>query len=202
MPLSEKKVFVFDFDGTLVDSNKIKKDAFFQLTDNEQFNLILEKTHSKMPEVSRFILLRNVLEQMKHDDIQSEVDRLCSLYGSLVEEKTIACTEMPGAIELLKHLGQKKVNIYLSSNTPEISLKKIIYKRGWDQYFKCLYGSPRNKSETIKLISKNENLSDSSRIVVLGDGESDKLSAESICCDFVDVNSVSLVDVLKELRNV
>jgi len=203
MNLAEKKVFIFDFDGTLVDSNKIKKDAFFQLRPNDtRFNDILKKCHTSAPESSRYILLKNVLKEYGSTNIEEEVNTLCDKYGNLVEQAAIDCPEMPGAQELLKTLASRVATSYLSSNTPEASLKKIVADRNLAHYFKNWFGYPRKKDDTIKEIFSLEELRSPNEIIVIGDGVSDKNSALSIGCDFFDVNKRPLKVITEALRNV
>ena len=57
------KVIVFDFDGTLVDSNRLKYDAFFELfTDDPNHVLTIRKVLSAKKEQSRFIILEEIMQ--------------------------------------------------------------------------------------------------------------------------------------------
>ena len=58
--LSEKKLFSFDFDGTLVESNEIKENAYAETLENNKYLLAkLEKIKKIMIELIDTVFLKN-----------------------------------------------------------------------------------------------------------------------------------------------
>ena len=86
----------------------------------------------------------------------------------------------------------------LSSNTPENELIKIIKEMNLFNIFNEVHGSPKLKSVTLKKIIIENNFL-SNQILVIGDGESDKLSAEDNNCDFIGINKNSLKELKQTL---
>jgi len=197
----KKKVIVFDFDGTLVQSNELKYNAYFQiLKDNEYTREVIRKVLETSFESSRFEILEEIAniiyanERAEH--ISEQVMRLSQYYNEIVLEGAKKCPEMPGANKILDILSAS-YSLFLSSTTPEVELKKIIQYRGWEKYFKNIYGYPHTKIETLRTIIETERVCYDD-ILVVGDGVSDRLSAEKYGISFFQVNSkTDLTEVLK-----
>jgi phosphoglycolate phosphatase-like HAD superfamily hydrolase len=98
----------------------------------------------------------------------------------------------------------QKYRLYVSSTTPEDPLKEIVQFRGWAHLFVEVFGYPRRKPETIRQIFKLENVR-SSEVLVVGDGESDRLSAVDNGCYFAHVTDdfrlTNLEGIIKSLTN-
>jgi phosphoglycolate phosphatase-like HAD superfamily hydrolase len=183
------KVIVFDFDGTLIDSNRLKYDAFFELFSDDQKHVqIIQSVLSEKKEQSRFIILEEILRQLGHiqaDWIKKKVKILADRYNERVVAGAKTCSEIPGVSKVLRSLSLH-YRLYVSSTTPEDPLKEIIVSRGWAQLFEDVFGYPRRKSETIQRIFKREKAT-GSELLVVGDGESDRQSAAVNGCHFVHI---------------
>jgi phosphoglycolate phosphatase len=193
MPL---EVIVFDFDGTLVDTNGLKEEAYFQIF--EDFKAPRELISSiirNIKEESRYAIIEEICQGLK---VTQERDSYFKKYNEIVEEGAIKAKELNNAVQLLEKLSANK-SLYLSSNTPKIFLDNIIEKRGWRHFFKEIYGYPSKKPETLKSIQKLES-SSAKQMAVIGDGESDKNSAESIGCSFYNPNTLSSSELLKVIQ--
>ena len=187
------KVVVFDFDGTLVKSNKLKYDAYFELFPQDAYhNEVIRNVLSKSFEESRYSILEKILREVapEANDLQETVHSLADRYNVIVVEGAKTCPECPGAERLLQRLSLF-YPLYLSSTTPEAALREIIRFRRWFRYFKNIFGYPRKKQETLREILREEQLHPSQMLVV-GDGESDRVSAEAVGCDFFDVSNKPL----------
>lgn len=201
------KVIVFDFDGTLIDSNRLKYDAFFELFSDDQKHVqIVQSVLSEKKEQSRFIILEEILRQLGHMQalgIKRKVKTLADRYNDRVVAGAKTCSEMPGASKVL-HVLSPRYRLYVSSTTPEDPLKEIIACRGWTLLFEDVFGYPRRKSETIQRIFKREKAT-GSELLVVGDGESDRQSAAENGCHFVHIkehfNLKDLPGLIESLTN-
>ena len=86
---------------------------------------------------------------------------------------------------MLKSLSQR-YQLYLSSMTPHEELKEIVHFRNWSGYFEDTYGYPHQKAAAIAHIMGHEDIGPR-QLVVVGDGNSDRQSAEANACFFVPV---------------
>ena len=91
----------------------------------------------------------------------------------------------PEPKHVLKTLA-RQYKLYVSSTTPDVALKEIIRCRNWDRYFQDIFGYPQEKSRTIQHIIEKQNV-ESSEVLVVGDGESDRNSALENSCSFIYV---------------
>jgi|TARA_B110001450_G_C17625717_1_gene483055 phosphoglycolate phosphatase-like HAD superfamily hydrolase len=192
--LLDHSVVVFDFDGTLVDSNHIKIKGFYDVIEpsEAQRNLMSSILDSNSGDRSQiFLEFLTRLQQDENIDLQGEVEFLVAKYSNHVDDMVIDAPEIEGAIDLLRFLKQKKIKIILSSATPESNLKKIINRKGWDFYFDDIFGAPRSKNDTLLHVLKKYSISNRD-IFVVGDGIDDRRSAESIRCDFIPVGGIEL----------
>lgn len=199
------KVIVFDFDGTLVDSNQIKYEAYFELfPQNEEYRTFIHAVLDTNFEESRFVILEKILKSTRHLHSGANVLSITEMahkYNSIVMDAVKKCPEMPGAEDIVRKLS-KHMPVYLSSTTPEMALREIVIHRGWGTYFKAIYGYPNKKNDTLKKIIIDENVIPG-EVMVVGDGESDKTSACEGGCQFVLVDQqfklYSLSGILERL---
>ncbi len=183
------KVVVFDFDGTLVQSNQLKFDAYFKLFPrDERHGLAISKVLDGHFEETRYKILERILKELgETENIKQRVLELASGYNDMVLAGAKTCPQVGRAEEMLKSFSVK-YDLYLSSTTPEEALREIISHRGWQGYFKEICGHPRDKTETLRRIM-DENSIGPHELVVIGDGESDRASAENVGCPFIHIDS-------------
>lgn len=181
------RVVVFDFDGTLIDSNASKRDAFFELfADQHQQHPIVDEVLREYAEESRYVILEKILARFgKSDDQQrhTKVEELAECYNELAFQAASVCPEMFGASEVLAQL-YGRYSLYVSSGTPVDPLRTLVVNRGWTKYFKDVFGYPNTKTESLNIIAKREACGPGAMLVV-GDGSSDKSAAVAIGCRFL-----------------
>jgi phosphoglycolate phosphatase len=190
---------VFDFDGTLVQSNRLKYDAYFELFPPEAgYRQVIETILETSFEESRYTILRRILIALgTGEDLDAKVDPLASQYNHIVLMGAIACPETPGAEAVLRVLASK-FRLYLSSTTPEGALKEIVRARGWEAFFCRVFGYPCQKPETLCTILAMERIRPK-ELLVVGDGDSDRTSAQDIGCNFLHIYpDATLLEVLRD----
>ena len=185
------KVIVFDFDGTLIDSNQLKYNAFFELFPSDSLHKeIITDVLDEFIEKSRYVILREILKRINRktineDDLDYRVHASAKKYNDIVVDGAKRCKEKPGAKEVLESLS-KRYNLYLNSTTPETSLKEIVKHRNWEGFFCDIFGYPNDKTSVLFDIIKRESISPGDLLVV-GDGKSDRDSADKAGCKFFHV---------------
>lgn len=185
----EIRCIIFDFDGTLVDSNRLKYDAYFELfpADERHCRTIREVLAERF-EQARYAILEEILRRLgieEDDSLQREVNKLAERYNDLVLAGAKTCPERAGAEEALKKLAPAYA-LYLSSTTPQTSLEEIIRFRKWDGYFQAVFGYPHAKGETLRRIAASERVQ-CDQVLVVGDGETDRQSAVENGAQFIHV---------------
>ena len=178
---------VFDFDGTLVRSNRIKKLRLYDtVADIPRASIVLDALHSEDFKGDRYDIFRELCRRLdlKTDD---QADRLAHIYGELCHQSLIECSEVPGASVALEELRTKGVPLYIVSATPQINLLPAITARALEPYFKGVLGRPIGKIEHVRAIMEFEQL-DSKSLVIVGDGRDDLDTAAAVKCHFIAVN--------------
>ena len=185
------KVIVFDFDGTLIDSNQLKYDAFFKLFPSDDLHKkIVTEVLSEILEESRYVILREIIKrlntEMNEVELDNNVQVLATKYNVIVVDGAKHCKEKSGAKEVLESLS-KRYNLYLNSTTPETSLKDIVKHRKWENYFCDIFGYPNDKKVVLLNIIKKESINPD-ELLVVGDGMSDMDSSKRTGCKFFPIN--------------
>ena len=192
---------VFDFDGTLIDSNRLKYDAYFELfPEKDRHVRIIRDVLSESFEQTRYVILEKILRRLgvgNHTCMKREVSKLAEQYNDIVIAGAKTCPEKAGAEEALKKLAPL-YRLYVSSTTPDAGLKEIIRFRKWDGYFRGVFGYPHKKPETLLRIIALEKLR-SDEVLVVGDGESDSEAAMKNGCPFVHVTEGFLFEQIDQI---
>lgn len=196
------RVVAFDFDGTLVASNEIKANAFFEVVRDRPGAVdALKSVQAKMPNGTRFAIFAAVAKQMLGNGpvaaAQSEL--WVDAYTRRCEEAIVAAPEIPGAAACLRHLKAAGFKLYLDSATPEAALASIVRRRGLEPFFTGLYGAPTGKVDNLIRICHDASCG-REEIALVGDGPADVSAAASFGCVFFKVGAGGMTD-LSELAH-
>jgi len=182
------RCIVFDFDGTLVESNKIKRRVFYEVTkDLVGADSALDKILSSPNSGDRYNIFNLLITELKlvREVFVSSL-QLADSYTRICEYEISRAPEIKGAIKTIKDLKGLGVKVFISSATPESTLKKIIDMRGWKEIIDKSFGSPDGKVEHMRAILLENKLS-ISEVIYVGDSEIDKSTALLIGCKFIGI---------------
>ena len=185
------EVYIFDFDGTLVHSDALKKEAYFGLSEDIAAHpeIVREVLH-RFAERSRFETIREIYSLLgKHTGKEYDdqtIQEAVAAYSSSVLKSVLACPELEGASSLLAYLKKINKKSYISSNTPEETLATLIQARQWNQYIESCFGFPSRKSDTIRYIYNLCNVTPE-KVIVIGNGVSDEEAAKENGCHFFKI---------------
>lgn len=185
--LESAKVFVLDFDGTLVDSNEIKRSAFEKCfaAYPDSFDAILQYCRGNN-HVPREVKFRHVFENILKLPFTPVIEKqMLDHYAAETTEQVIATDEIPGATRFLEHFFRQK-EFHLLSSTPHIFLEQILERRGLKKYFKKIQGAPVHKATWLKQFVKEGNWG-REEIVFIGDSPEDCQSAKEAELDFIAI---------------
>ncbi len=190
-PANPIRCVVFDFDGTLVDSNRLKREAWFEVLGSQgcsrdEITRLLEQN----PLSDRFELIARMLTEGETKEISTTlISQLAGQYNDICESGQATCPEIPGASAMLQTLSQS-MPLYLNSATPEEPLRRIVARRAWSGYFQGIYGRPDEKIAILNRILRQEDLLPTN-IAMVGDGLADWQAAEAVGCIFISVGDWS-----------
>jgi phosphoglycolate phosphatase len=184
---------VFDFDGTLVDSNEIKTQAFFDVTSGiPNANKILTSILKIQDFGDRYKIFDYLCRELKsnNDNLRFNSKLLVEKYTNLCERKILEAPYIFGTQETLDQLYKLNFKLFISSATPQKELIKIVKQKKIHNYFEKIYGSPQSKFQHIINIIMDRNC-DPSEILYLGDSEVDRTTSLMSNCHFIGVGSDS-----------
>lgn len=183
--LQSTPVLVFDFDGTLVDSNSIKINAFAdcfpesEVRRKEILDYCREFHHTP-----RFDKFRHVFENILKIPYTAEMEKiLLDRYAAATTEQVVKAPEIPGALHFLKRFSTEKKCCLLSS-TPHDVLIFILEARGMKGFFQTVRGAPVNKTDWLEPYA--------GKAVFFGDTLQDAASAREAGVVFVGVANPQL----------
>lgn len=176
---------VFDFDGTLVDSNLIKRQTFLAIASRYGKELLMKEILETKPSNRYEIFNMFVSAISNHQlDMSRCAEQLANDYTQYCESAIASCAEMKGASSMLDDLKHEGLMLGLNSATPTDALMAIIARRGWGNYFSQILGSPASKVENLARIV-NEFRLKHEEVVMVGDRFADQNSAAEFGCHFI-----------------
>jgi phosphoglycolate phosphatase len=188
----------FDFDGTLVRSNRIKRQAFYDaVADIPAAAAVLDALHEEGFSGDRYALFHEVCRRLDPVSLPGERERavlLAKRYGELCRESIARCDEVPGAGAALEALRRQDIPLYLVSATPQIDLRPIVRDRGLEATFSAVFGRPVGKQAHLRAILKESGLSPES-LVMVGDGRDDQSAAAAVRCHFIAVTDAPVAPI-------
>lgn len=181
------KAIVFDFDGVIVDSNRLKYEAWYELFPAEEVPPVLIKdVLARIPE-TRFEILREIFVKLGKpiNEIEEFVNIYAQKYNELVQKSIFMKGFNPGVKEALKRLSWHH-NLYINSATPKLALQESVARLDIEKFFKGIYGKASSKEETLAKIKEQESI-EADEMIFIGDGESDYEAARAFGCPFIGI---------------
>lgn len=175
------QAIIFDFDGVVVESGKIKTQAFAELYRPYGEDIVAQvvQFHTQNGGMSRYRKFRHFQEHFLHQPPLTEAEerQLDIRFSELVVEAVIAADPVPGAIELIRQQSQK-IPLFVASGTPEVELKVIVERRGLSSYFTAVRGAPALKKTIIAEILAAHGLQPET-VLMIGDAMADLEGAQA-----------------------
>tara|TARA_Y100001978_G_scaffold202623_1_gene224405 strand:+ start:1637 stop:2281 length:645 start_codon:yes stop_codon:yes gene_type:complete len=193
------ETFVFDFDGTLVFSNKIKKEGFFhcvkKFKNGEKF---LNDFFDGNEKFDRFFIFDNFAKTISKNEKEAELllKDLLVEYNNYTVKKITNLKPIEGSIKLLNNLKKRKKKIYINSATPYNSLLLTLNRRKLTNYFDKIFGMEKSKIENLRKI-KEHSKTDKKLMLMIGDGKDDLKAAELFKIKFYPVGTI-LTDTITD----
>ena len=182
------KCVVFDFDGTLVKSNEIKRRVFYEVTEDIVGAVpVLDELFSAPDSGDRYDIFDLLIKNLKMgQEVGISAVYLSDLYTKICEHRISEAPEVFGAFNTLTELKKMRVKMFVSSATPTNTLQSIIGMRGWSELFDGIMGSPDSKENHLSsiLFSNNYSLSE---VIYIGDSEVDQKAALLTGCKFIGI---------------
>jgi phosphoglycolate phosphatase len=205
------QAFIFDFDGTLVDSEQAIYQCFQSITKQLAPNRI---------EYAKNILigppLRDTASEILGPEHQDSLDEFVQLFIEMHDEQVIQHTQpYPDVIQVLKELHNQNIPMAVATNKRLAPTQKLMDHFAWNDYFQFIECSDsesiiRSKDVMIKdIVFKNQAFRGS---YFVGDTVNDGLSANRNNLNFIKAsygygrnqewNHVNIYNEINELAQI
>lgn len=185
-------IYIFDCDGVILDSNKLKSEAFRGALEGEPKDKVskLVDFHKANGGISRYEKFKYFYEVIYPSlDKEKKCRKAILNFGEIVSRELMNIDYIPGILDFLKSSKDLSKDLYVNSGGDEEELRILFKKRKIDKYFNGIYGSPDTKEKNLdKIINSYK---EERRCLFFGDSKSDYLAAKKFSIDFVFVSGVS-----------
>lgn len=187
---------VFDCDGVILNSNRVKTDAFYQaaLPYGEAAAQAMVEYHVANGGVSRYLKFAHFLEQLVPEYAAGRsgpnLDELLEHYANAVLEGLLSCEVAPSLEQLRERIPNTRWLIVSGGDQAE--LRHVFAQRGLTELFDGgIFGSPDTKDEILARELKSNTIQ--MPALFLGDSKYDYQAASTAGLDFVFLNGWSEV---------
>lgn len=183
--LTEYQTLVFDCDGVVLNSNKVKTQAFYEATKHygHEPAQALVDYHVANGGISRYLKFDYFLK----DIIQTPVDHsvlqdLLQRFANAVKDGLMTCDVAPGLTELRNQTQSS--NWMIVSGGDQQELREVFHARGLLELFNGgIFGSPDDKDKILAREKLSKNIDGNA--LFLGDSKYDFLAANKAGLDFL-----------------
>ena len=192
MNISKYKTVIFDCDGVILQSNKIKTNAFRDALIDEPNDLVDKfiSYHQDNGGISRYVKFEHYYRNIKHEKQYLLMSKKAiSRYAKIVLDQLMEVQYVPGFLDIINYLNINKTPCFVVSGGDQDEFHKIFKHREIFNNFIGIFGSPVSKNDHIKTLVKGNKLN--YPIILFGDAHSDMGAALDNNIDFCFVSQFS-----------
>ena len=190
MTFNRYQTLVFDCDGVVLNSNKVKTEAFYKaaLPYGEAAAQQLVDYHVARGGISRYKKFDWFVQNVVADQSGPDLEQLLAAYAAEVRQGLLQCEVAEGLAQLRENTSQ--ANWLIVSGGDQQELREIFAERGLAEFFDGgIFGSPDNKHEILARELATFNIKRPA--LFLGDSKYDLDAAQQAELDFAYVSGWS-----------
>ncbi len=185
------RYIAFDFDGTLVHSNPIKREAMMTVAARHPDGIAIMEAILADPPGDRYAILGRFAAQI---GVEDEAAAMVETYAAWCAERILTCPARAGADAALAALRVAGAKLYVNSATPTKALREIVAGRYEDGIFDGVYGGFGAKVANLRTIMDIQGAA-SEDVAMVGDGIDDHEAALAAGVPFFGIAGGTLAAV-------
>lgn len=188
------KTVLWDFDGVILDSMKVRDWGFEQIFKSFNQELIdkLLIFHKKNGGLSRYVKIRYFYEKLLSKSISKEqVDEYAENFSFLMKMELIKPENL--ILDSLNYIknNYEKYNFHIVSGSDQEELRFLCKELKISQYFKSIHGSPTPKNQLVSKLLENYEY-DIDKTCLIGDSINDYEAALHNKIRFYNYNNLKI----------
>ena len=189
------KAAIFDWDGTITDSNNIKTEAFVELFQSAcpQAAGYIREYQQNRGGISRFEKFRHYIRHFFHREASAaELEDFGRRYAAPCRPKLLNAPFIPGAVETLRKLSLEKIPVFIVTGSPATEIRELAAARNLLPLIHHIYGSPPTKDVLLAVLLA-ENRLVPEETVFFGDAPAD--------CEAARINKIPFIGICPSKKN-
>ncbi|WP_424135845.1 HAD family hydrolase [Roseomonas chloroacetimidivorans] len=190
MGAARTAAIVFDCDGVLLVSNRLKAAVFREALAEKAFHPEDIARFSRF-QVANFGMSRYRLFEafLGWPDLrfrpEADRDALVEAYARRLRGRYLRCPTTPGMRAVLDGLAARGLPLFVVSGSDGAELREVLAERGLAGYFRSIHGSPATKPENLRLVAAELGCSlPLGDVWFVGDAEADLNAADAVGARF------------------
>ena len=197
------KNILWDFDGVILNSMKVRDWGFEEIFKNFDQELINELLifHRKNGGLSRYVKIRYFYEKILSKSISEEkIDKYAESFSVLMKMELIKSENL--ILDSLDYIktNHQKYNFHIVSGSDQLELRFLCKELKIAQYFNSIHGSPTPKNQLVSNLLDTYQY-DKENTCLIGDSINDYEAAEYNEISFFNYNNNEIRSLGKEINS-
>lgn len=189
------KNIIWDFDGVILDSMKVRELGFKKVLSNfpeNEVNLLLD-FHSKNGGLSRYVKFRYFFQEIRKEGFTEEkITGLARAYSQIMRKSLLSKDKLIREVLQFIKNNNKRFNMHIVSGSDEEELRFLCKKLEISEFFISIHGSPTSKIDNVRDLIKNHAYS-GKETCLIGDSVNDYDAAKENNIKFLGYNNPDLL---------
>jgi phosphoglycolate phosphatase-like HAD superfamily hydrolase len=197
VPGSKPAAVIFDCDGVLLISNRMKIRVFCSASHEAGFSeehvTAFRRHVAGNFGTSRRRLFEWLVQTAGAPREGVDVESLVQGYASGLYSAYVRCPTTPGMLGVLDRIRDAGIPMFIVSGSDQTELRSVMKEKGLDGYFVDILGSPTGKPAHIEAIAERLGIDEAARgsLMFVGDAEADLRAADATGTRFVYMDHYS-----------